>query len=120
MACVRALLHETRAVTKLPHSRNRAWPRPVDHAPGWGSDDVSTASKSEPVMRPIECRSSFDHFELGAPLTYQLEPLSARIIPYVFNAWSTMRVCFGNPEMSTVDFSRTRSPIGGSDGSSED
>ena len=72
------------------------------------------------VIRPSECRSSFDHFGLGAPLTYQFEPLSARIIPYVFSAWSTMRACFGKPEMSTLAFSRTRRPIGGSDGSSDD
>ena len=38
-----------------------------------------------------------DHLGLGAPLTYQFEPLSARIIPYVFSAWRTTRVCFGKP-----------------------
>jgi hypothetical protein len=69
------------------------WPRP--YWPGRGSEDVSTTSNIEPVTRLRECRSSFDHFGLGAPVTYQLEPLSARIMPYVFSAWRTMRVCFG-------------------------
>ena len=68
---------------------------------------------------PSVCRSSFDHFGFGAPLMYQLDPLSARIIPYVFSACRTMRACRGKPEMSTLAFSRTRSPIGGSDGSFE-
>ena len=81
---------------------------------------MSTTSKSEPVTRPIVWRSSFRHPGLGAPLTYQLEPLSARIIPYVFSAWSTIRACLGKPEMSTPAFNLTRSPIGGNDGSSDD
>jgi hypothetical protein len=81
---------------------------------------VSTTSKSLPVMRPIVCSASFDQRGSGAPLMYQLDPLSARIIPYVFSAWSTMRVCLGKPEMSTLAFSRTRRPIGGSEGSFDD
>ena len=87
---------------------------------GLGSEVVSTTSNIEPVMRPRECRSSFDHFGFGAPLMYQFEPLSASSIPYVFRAWSTIRDCFGKPEISTDAFSRTRSPIGGSAGSSDD
>ena len=43
------------------------------------------------------CSWSFDHFGLGAPLTYQLEPLSATIIPYSFSAWSTIRAWRGKP-----------------------
>jgi len=86
---------------------------------GWGSEVVSTTSKSVPVIRPSVCRSSFDHFGLGAPLMYQFDPLSATIIPYVFSAWRTIRAWRGKPEMSTLAFRRTRRPIGGSDGSSE-
>jgi SAM-dependent methyltransferase len=41
----------------------------------------STTSKSEPFTRPSVRRSSFDQRGSGAPLTYQLEPLSATIIP---------------------------------------
>jgi len=43
--------------------------------------------------------------------------LSARIIPYVFIAWATMRAWRGSFEMSTEALRRTRSPIGGSEGS---
>ena len=42
---------------------------------------VSTTSKSEPLMLPSVCRTVSFHFELGAPVMYQGEPLSARIIP---------------------------------------
>ena len=45
------------------------------------SFEVSTTSKSEPVSAPSACSWSFDQCGLGAPLTYQFEPLSARIIP---------------------------------------
>jgi hypothetical protein len=53
----------------------------LSYFPGWGSEEVSTTSKSAPVSRPREWRSSFDHCRFGAPETYQGEPLSARIIP---------------------------------------
>ena len=43
--------------------------------------EVSTTSKSEPVSEPSACSWSFDQCGLGAPLTYQFEPLSARIRP---------------------------------------
>jgi hypothetical protein len=59
----------------------------------------------------------FDHFGLGAPPMYQFDPLSARIIPYVFSACATIRAWGGSDAMSTLPFSRTRSPIGGSDAS---
>ena len=49
--------------------------------------------------------------------TYQFDPLSATIIPYVFIACATIRACGGSFEMFTLAFSRTRRPIGGSDGS---
>ena len=45
------------------------------------SFEVSTTSKSAPVSRPRLWRSSFDQRGSGAPLMYQGEPLSARIIP---------------------------------------
>ena len=47
---------------------------------------VSTTSKSDPCSAPSACSWSFDQCGLGAPDTYQFEPLSARIIPYVFIA----------------------------------
>jgi hypothetical protein len=50
------------------------------------SEVVSTTSKSPPVMRPMVCSASFDQRGSGAPLMYQFDPLSARIIPYVFSA----------------------------------
>ena len=54
---------------------------------GYGrSFEVSTTSKSDPCNAPSACSWSFDHFGLGAPETYQFEPLSATIIPYVFIA----------------------------------
>ncbi len=54
------------------------------------SFEVSTTSKSEPVRRPSACSWSFDQCGLGAPETYQFEPLSARIRPYVFIACATI------------------------------
>src|SRR5206468_7069277 len=91
----------------------------VRHLQGRRGEDGATTSKSAPVIRPSVCRASFDQCELGAPETYQLEPLSARIIPYVLRAWSTIRAWRGKPEMSTPALTRTRRPIGGSAGSSE-
>ena len=76
-------------------SRSRDLGRRLDaQPPGCGSDEVSTTSKSardsaegvEVVVRPLR---------IGAPLIYQFDPLSARIIPYVFSAWSTMRAWRG-------------------------
>ena len=40
-----------------------------------------TTSKSEPFTRPSVCSWSFDHRRSGAPVMYQLDPLSATIIP---------------------------------------
>ncbi len=49
---------------------------------GYGrSFEVSTTSKSEPCSAPSACSWSFDQCGLGAPETYQFEPLSATIIP---------------------------------------
>ena len=66
---------------------------PASNSVRGGATTCRPLRSMPPVMRPIEWRSSFDHFGLGAPLTYQLEPLSARIIPYVFSAWRMTRVC---------------------------
>ena len=45
------------------------------------SFEASTTSKAEPGKRLSACSWSFDHRLSGAPLMYQLVPLSARIIP---------------------------------------
>ncbi len=45
---------------------------------------------------PSACSWSFDQCGLGAPDTYQFEPLSARISPYVFIACATIRACGGS------------------------
>src|SRR5204863_329451 len=55
------------------HQRVTPWSR-LRYCPGCGSEDVSTTSKSAPLIRPIVWRSSFDQCRLGAPETYQLEP----------------------------------------------
>ena len=47
------------------------------------------------------------------PLTYQGEPLSARIIPYFLRALAITRACGLSLETSNDAFRRTRSPIGG-------
>src|SRR4051794_36893483 len=107
------------AATACSREHEHAQQQRTPHCPGCGSDDVSTTSNEDPVICPSECRSSFDHFGLGAPLMYQFEPLSARIIPYVFSACSTMRACRGKCEMSTLALRRTRRPIGGKVGSSD-
>ena len=68
-------------------SVSRAEPAGRRSSFGYGrSFEVSTTSKSEPCNAPSACSWSFDHFGLGAPETYQFEPLSATIIPYVFIA----------------------------------
>ena len=66
-----------------PPSRSRSLRSPDESRPScYGrSFEVSTTSKSAPVRRPRVCRSSFDQRASGAPLMYQGEPLSARIIP---------------------------------------
>jgi len=84
------------------------------------SADPSTASNAPAGIRFSSLMSWSLHADEVWPLKNQFDPLSARIIPYVFSAWSTIRACRGKPEMSTLSFSRTRSPIGGSDGSSDD
>src|SRR5262249_11286072 len=82
--------------------------------------ETSTASKSEPVRPPSAWSASLLHRLSGAPERYQGDPLSARITPYVFMAWATIRAWVGSPEMSTVDLSRSRRRIGGSDGLDDD
>jgi len=49
----------------------------------------------------------------GAPLKYQFEPLSARIIPYCFIARRITCIAGENPEILTEAFRRTRIPMGG-------
>ena len=56
----------------------------------------------------------------AAPLMNQLLPLSATIIPYFFNAFSTTRAWPVYPDTSKLAFSRSRSPIGGRFGSVDD
>src|SRR6187551_647595 len=46
-----------------------------------GKRDVSTTSNALPGTSWSECRSSLSQPRLGAPLTYQDDPLSATIIP---------------------------------------
>jgi hypothetical protein len=55
------LLHERRAVTKAPHSCNRAWPRPRDHRARWrfgvsgsNGDQHIAGDCVEPAARPVE------------------------------------------------------------------
>ena len=50
-----------------------------------------------------------------APVMYQGEPLSARIIPYRLSASAMTRACGEKPDVSYEALRRTRRPIGGSD-----
>src|SRR4029453_12708866 len=69
-------------------------PRAADadgpHGEGRGRREVSTTSNALPGTPWSECRSSLSQPRLGAPLTYQDEPLSARIIPYPCSAPTTI------------------------------
>ena len=53
--------------------------------------DVSTTSRSRPVMSSSSCRTSSSNRASLMPLMYQGEPLSARIIPYRFRASAIIR-----------------------------
>src|ERR1051326_7325108 len=50
-----------------------------------------------------------------SPLTYQFDPLSARIIPYFLSAAMIAAPSGDAPVTFTLALSRTRSPIGGRD-----
>src|SRR5881397_3414785 len=78
-------------------------------------EDVSTTSKLFPTMLSSWCRAVLFQRESGMPLTYQFEPLSASIIPWVFRACRMTRFSALKPEMSTLALSRTRVPIGGAE-----
>ena len=58
------------------------WLMRLELDPGGEPQFASTTSKSEPVIWFSSWRSSSFQCELGAPVTYQGEPLSARIMPY--------------------------------------
>ncbi|MFN8558298.1 MAG: carboxyl transferase domain-containing protein [Dehalococcoidia bacterium] len=74
---------------------------------------ILTTSKSRPLTwRRVASSLSFQRGS-GAPLTYQLLPLSATIMPYVFIAWRMTCTAGEKPEMLKPAFSRTRIPIGG-------
>src|ERR1700733_9649640 len=69
-------------------------------------EDTSTASKADPGISPNSCRSSLFHRSSGTPDRYQLEPLSARIIPYFFRAVRITCTSVGKDEMSKHDLRR--------------
>src|SRR6185437_10089422 len=87
------------------------------HRPEFGSAIsrlASTASKLAPVSDFRSSSASSFHRLSGAPEKNQLDPLSERIRPYRFIASAMIRACFDMCDVSTVDFSRNRAPIGGS------
>src|SRR5580692_2540423 len=87
-----------------------------DVCPELGStikEDTSTASKADPGIWLNSCRSSLFQRSSGTPDRYQLDPLSARIIPYFFSAVRITCTSGEKDEMSKGDFNRKRWPIGG-------
>src|ERR1051325_420319 len=74
---------------------------------------IFTTSKSAPLSVLSWFNSSSSQRISGAPLKYQLEPLSARIIPYFFIARRITCIAGVKPEMSKLDFNRTFTPMGG-------
>ena len=75
------------AERRLQELERSAQRRGVDDLEGRARD---AAERVQLVVRPAR---------VGAPETYQLEPLSATIIPYSFSAWSTIRAWRGKPAM---------------------
>src|ERR1017187_3503944 len=71
-------------------------------------EDTSTASKADPGISPNSCRSSLFQRSSGTPDRYQLDPLSARIIPYFFSAVRITCTSGENDEMSKLALSRKR------------
>ena len=57
---------------------------------------------SSPVMRPSVCRSSFDQLRARRAADVPVRAVVGEDHPVVFSACSTMRACFGKPEMSTT------------------
>src|SRR6185369_14793341 len=74
---------------------------------------IFTTSKSDPFSVLSWFNSSSSQRISGAPLKYQLEPLSARIIPYFFIARRMTCIAGVNPEMLKLAFNRTFIPMGG-------
>src|SRR5262245_56979060 len=83
------------------------------HSYGVTMVPIFTTSKSEPFSVLSWFNSSSLQRMSGAPLKYQLEPLSARIIPYFFIARRITFIAGVKPEMLKLDFNRTFIPIGG-------
>src|ERR1017187_1854232 len=71
-------------------------------------EETSTASKAAPVICPNSWRSSLFQRSSGTPDRYQLDPLSARIIPYFFSAVRITCTSGENDEMSKLALSRKR------------
>ena len=74
---------------------------------------IFTTSKSDPLSVFNWFNSSSLQRMSGAPLKYQLEPLSAKIIPYFFIARRITCIAGVKPEISNDAFKRTFIPIGG-------
>src|SRR5664280_303718 len=77
------------------------------------NEDSSTASKADPGICPNSWRASLFQRSSGTPDRYQLEPLSARIIPYFFSARRITCTSGEKGEMSKFDLSRKGCPMGG-------
>ena len=71
-------------------------------------EETSTASKAAPEICENSCRASLSQRSSGTPDRYQLDPLSARIIPYFFSALRITRTSGEKGEMSKLDLSRKR------------
>src|ERR1700687_4545640 len=74
---------------------------------------VLTTSKASPVMDLRSPRWSSLQRGSGAPETYQLEPLSATIMPYFLSAVQMTWTSAEAQEQSYEAFMRKRRPIGG-------
>src|SRR6266550_2330105 len=74
---------------------------------------IWTTSKFEPLIVFNVFNSLSFQRGSGAPLKYQLEPLSATIIPNFFMARRITCIAGEKPEISNEAFNRTRMPIGG-------
>src|SRR5688572_18968231 len=81
------------------------------------SGPLSTASKALPGTVLSWFRSLSFQRGSRAPLMNQLDPLSARIMPYFFRALRITREWPVNPETLKSLLRRTRRPIGGKAGS---
>src|SRR6185312_7985370 len=73
---------------------------------------ICTTSNAEAGTCESVCRSSLSQRSSGAPLRYMELPLSAMIIPYLFNAVRITCTFFEKEEISKLAFRRRRIPIG--------